>query len=69
MSLEELEAENARLREALEFYADPETYHAVGFWFDPPCGGFMEDFDSEHGDPFYNRDMPGKTARAALEGT
>lgn len=31
------------LLDPLEFYADPDTYFAVGFWFDPPCGGFDED--------------------------
>lgn len=55
-----------RLIDALEFYADPETYHALAIWADPPCGDFMEDFSEDHGDPFYNRPMPGKTARAAL---
>lgn len=55
------------LIDALAFYADPGTYHAVAFFFDPPCGGFDEDFDAEHGDDFYDRDMPGKRARAALK--
>lgn len=54
------------LVKALKFYADPATYHAVGFWFDPPCGGFDEDFSADHGDEFYQREMPGKTAREAL---
>jgi hypothetical protein len=54
------------LREALEFYADPATYHALAIWADPPCGDFVEDFSDDHGDDFYNREMPGKTARAAL---
>lgn len=30
------EAENAKLREVLEFYADAETYVAIGFFPDPP---------------------------------
>lgn len=55
-----------QLAEALSFYADPATYHAIGFWFDQPCGDFANDFDSEHGDFFYEREMPGKTARTAL---
>ena len=52
--------------EALVFYADPETYHAVGFRFDPPTGGFDEDFDELHGHEFYDRPMPGATARRVL---
>jgi hypothetical protein len=63
---ERTRAENQRLREALAFYADPGTYHACAFYFDPPTGGFDEDFDEDHGDEFYDRPMPGKTARAAL---
>jgi hypothetical protein len=48
------------LREALEFYADPDTYFAIGLFPDRPCGEFMEDFSDEH-DPGYP-----KRARAAL---
>jgi len=62
----ELLDERDRLREALAFYADPGTYHAVAFLFDRPCGGFEEDFSRDHGDDFYERSMPGKTAREAL---
>lgn len=51
---------------ALEFYADPGTYHACGFFFDRPTGGFDEDFSEDHGDPFYDRPMPGKLARQVL---
>jgi hypothetical protein len=50
------------LTEALAFYADPETYHACGFMFDRPTGGFDED----HGHEDYDRPMPGKRARQAL---
>ena len=56
----------AGLRGVLEFYADPATYHAIAFWTDPPCGDFVEDFSEDHGDPFYDRAMPGKAAREAL---
>lgn len=50
-----------RLAESLEFYADPETYFAVGFLADPPCGELVEDFsETELGI------KPGKRARAAL---
>jgi hypothetical protein len=55
------DAELARLREALEFYADPDTYFAVGFMFDPPTGDFADDFD----DTDLGR-KPGKRAREAL---
>ena len=64
-----IDAENQRLREALAFYADPDTYFAIAFWPDPPCGDFIEDFSEDHGDPFYNRAMPGRTARDALQWT
>lgn len=65
----ELEADNARLREALEFYANPDTYFAVSVFSDPPCGAFMDDF-STHGHPDYhpNDERPGKRARHALGG-
>ena len=56
-----------RLREALEFYADPDTYFAVLVVGDAPCGEFADDF-SEHGDAdFPAGDLrPGKRAREAL---
>jgi hypothetical protein len=55
-----------KLVEALTFYADPETYHACSFFFDPPTGGWDDDFDEDHGNWLYQRPMPGKRARAAL---
>lgn len=48
------------------FYGDPENYHAIGFWPDRPCGGFIEDFAEDHGHPDYDREMPGSKARASL---
>ena len=51
------------LLEALCFYADPCTYHACCFLFDPPTGGFDDDFSF---DEDYQRDMPGKRARTAI---
>jgi hypothetical protein len=57
-------AENERLRKALQFYADPASYFGVGFWPDPPCGGFLDDF-SDTGDLGLK---PGKQARAVLDG-
>lgn len=51
--------------DALAMYANPESYHAVAFLFDAPCGDFADDFSRvQH--PCYNRVMPGKEARAAL---
>lgn len=50
---------------ALAFYADPDTYFAIGFFPDPPCGEFMEDF-STHGGYDDDLERPGKRARAAL---
>lgn len=64
------------LIEALEFYADPNTYWACSFMFDRPTGGFDDDFstysefndfcpqdsEDEHGE----RERPGVTARKAL---
>ena len=60
----ELENDNARMIDALEFYANPETYHACAFLFDPPTGGFDKDFDDGHNG--YDRPMPGKLARQAI---
>ena len=48
-----------QLIDALAYYGDPDTYYAIGFFPDPPCGDFIEDFD-ETG-------KPGGKARAALK--
>lgn len=61
----------SKLAEALFFYADPDTYFAIGFFPDPPCGGFMEDFSNDFGDQYgvdrdYNH-VPGKFARKVLK--
>jgi hypothetical protein len=61
-----IKQERDRLKEALEFYANPDTYFGCGFLFDRPTGGFDSDFDEGHED--YDRPMPGKAARAALRG-
>jgi len=58
----DLNAKNKRLREALNFYADPDTYFAISFLSDPPCGDFMED-----GEEIDGRWRPGKKARDALK--
>jgi len=54
------------LIEALAFYALPENYHAIAFIADGPAGAFTDDFSEDHYDEFYDRPMPGKTARDAL---
>lgn len=51
---------------ALEVYADPETYHAIAIMADRPAGDFADDFSKVPGS-WYDRPMPGKTARAALK--
>ena len=56
-----LQDENKLLKEALEFYANPETYFAIGFMVDKPCGEFAEDC-SETALGM----KPGKKARVAL---
>ena len=73
--VEELEAENAALRQrvraledVLEFYANPDNYFAIGFLPDHPCGDFITDWswaDDWATEPF-NRKMPGKRARDLL---
>ena len=59
------EATIRKLRKALEFYADPKTYFAIGFFPDPPCGEFMRDF-SNVGTKTDEDWRPGKRARKAL---
>jgi hypothetical protein len=62
---DELQQYKGRLRRferALEYYADPDTYFAIGFFPDHPCGEFMGDF-SECA-PLGKK--PGKRARIAL---
>jgi len=63
--IKELDSVIEDLVEALAFYANPETYHAVGFLFDHPSGDFKDDFS--HDDWMdYDRPMAGKHARDAL---
>lgn len=55
-----------KLNNALWTYADPEFYFACDFRFDPPCGGFDEDFSLTQmlgrGEVW----KPGKLAREVL---
>lgn len=55
-----------KLIKTLYFYANPETYHAISFFPDSPCGGFLDDFTIEAGS-IYDRPMPGAKARRLLE--
>lgn len=52
--------------DALATYADPETYHAIAIIADRPAGTFADDF-SKTKNPFYDRKMPGKLARATFK--
>ncbi len=50
-----------KLLHTVAFYADPDTYFAIGFFPDRPCGEFINDFEeTEEG---YK---PGKRARQTL---
>ena len=60
-----LERDRAQLWMALAMYADPESYFAISFLFDRPCGAFGDDFSEDHGGDF-ERPMPGKLARATF---
>ena len=50
--------------ECLGHYADPRTYMAVAFLFDPPCGDISKDFSFVES---FGREMPGAEARRLLE--
>jgi len=56
---DEAEAQVKQLSEALDFYADPENYHAI--LPEHPCGDFANDVGEN-----YDHPMPGKLAREAL---
>lgn len=69
LEVQALQKEVKRLRKALRFYADPDTYFAILFRSDPPCGQFMDDFEmilDEYGNAATMR--PGKLARQTLKG-
>ena len=53
-----------KLSDTLLFYADPDSYFAIMFIPDSPCGGFMDDFSH---DEQYDRGIPGKLARKVLK--
>lgn len=56
-----------KLIKTLQFYANPDTYFAIGFFPDRPCGEFIEDFSKDedwHND--LDRATPGALARRTL---
>ena len=60
-------AERMALREALAFYADPETYFAIAVLADRPCGEFADDFSEVWWEPVQGmEEKPGKRAREVL---
>ena len=61
--VEDLEAATINMVSTLSIYADPSFYHACSFEFDPPTGGFDQDFTF---DAEYDRNMPGRAARECL---
>ena len=54
-----------RLIKALVSYGNPDSYFAIGFLLDHPCGSFANDFEIIPGGD-YDRPMPGKLARQTL---
>lgn len=60
--ISDLTRELEEARDVIEFYANPETYFAVSFIGDPPCGEFVEDISETH-----LGWKPGRRARAFLE--
>lgn len=62
------ERERDEALDVVSFYANPESYHAISFLFDRPCGDFANDFSEDHGHEDYERPMPGKLAREILRG-
>jgi len=59
-----IEEKFSRLIEALMFYENPDTYHAVSLAFDPPCGPLINDLEYN---TEYKRKLPGKLARETLD--
>lgn len=62
VKLAEVTAELNDAVEVLEFYGNPDTYFAIGFLPDTPCGEFMQDFSEVAGVM-----RPGKRARDLFE--
>lgn len=55
--------------DALEFYADPDSYFAISILADRPAGAFADDFSEDDWtrECDFDRPMPGKRAREALK--
>ena len=51
------------LLNALSFYADEDTYFAIGIFPDKPCGDFIKDFSKDT----LGTMRPGKKARKTIE--
>jgi len=57
--IKELEVKLKSAIEIIAFYGDPDTYFAVGFFPDRPCGEIMEDFS----ETLEDGEKPGRKAR------
>lgn len=66
LSSKELSAILHEAINVIEFYADPETYFAIGLICDPPCGEFADDGSEDYDHPDMSGWRPGKRARAFL---
>jgi hypothetical protein len=53
--------------DTIAFYADPETYFAIGMFPDSPCGDFIDDFSKCAHPQGGIWEKPGKRARAAFD--
>jgi len=63
--LDKVNGKVEKLTKALEFYSDPQTYFAIAFFTDTPCGDFATD-ESETGELGIR---PGKRARQTIADT
>lgn len=72
MQVQQHDEQLLKLIEVIRFYADPESYFAIGFLFDEPSGAFSRDFDVPEGDwdtlddGLTSTQRPGKLARETL---
>jgi hypothetical protein len=55
-----------KLVSGLTEYADPAFYHGILVMGDPPCGGFIDDVDEDHGDQDYPGYRQGSLARRTI---
>ena len=54
------------LTKALHFYADPNSYFAIGILSDGPCGEFAGDFSTTYDNFGEKTWKPGKLARETI---